>query len=285
MSGTLTRIKKRDGEISDFVHDKITTAIYKAMESKGIDDRRAAQSVSDIVKFVLEEKFGGYTTPSVEQIQDIVEKVLMKQGYHDVAKAYILYRERHKDIREAKKVGINLERLIKDSINDADWRIRENSNEGVQSFSGLNARIAGQVLTNFALNHIYSEDVKRAHVEGDMHIHDLSYPIVGYCRLLCGLVAGEPAAQGIRSCPQPDSLVPRQTSGDGNPAHGQLHRDHAGRVCRRPGFFLRGYPAGSFCAVGRAGLQIRQAGCAETDLRIERAFALGMGDGRHPFPT
>ncbi len=181
MSETLARIKKRDGEVTDFVQDKITTAIYKAMESRDIKDRRAAQSVSDIVNFVLEEKFGGYTTPSVEQIQDLVETVLMKQGYHDVAKAYILYRDRHKGIREAKKVGVNLERLIKDYINDVDWRIRENSNEGVQSFSGLNARIAGQVLANFALNHIYSEDVKNAHLEGDMHIHDLSYPIVGYC--------------------------------------------------------------------------------------------------------
>ncbi len=181
MSGTLARIKKRDGEVADFVQDKITNAIYKAMESKDIQDRRAAQSVSDITKFVLEEKFGGYTIPSVEQIQDIVEMVLMKQGYHDVAKAYILYRERHKGIREAKKVGLNLERLIKDYINDVDWRIRENSNEGVQSFSGLNARIAGQVLANYAMNHIYSEDVKNAHQEGDLHIHDLSYPIVGYC--------------------------------------------------------------------------------------------------------
>ena len=57
--------------------------------------------------------------------------VLMKQGYHDVAKSYILYREKHKGIREAKKIGINLERLIKDYINNADWKIRENSNEGV----------------------------------------------------------------------------------------------------------------------------------------------------------
>ena len=181
MAGTLARIKKRDGEIADFVQEKITNAIYKAMASKGITDQRAAQSVSDIVQFVLEEKFGGYTMPSVEQIQDIVERVLMKQGYHDVAKAYILYRERHKDIREAKKIGLNLERLINDYINEVDWRIRENSNEGVMSFSGLNARVSGQVLANFALNQIYSEDVKNAHVAGDLHIHDLSYPIVGYC--------------------------------------------------------------------------------------------------------
>src|SRR5690606_8299743 len=123
----------------------------------------------------------GYTIPSVEQIQDIVEMVLMKQGYHEIAKSYILYRERHKEIREARRTGINLERLIRDYINDVDWKIRENSNEGVTSFSGLNARVSGEVLSNFALNQLYSEKIKKAHFEGDFHIHDLSYPIVGYC--------------------------------------------------------------------------------------------------------
>jgi ribonucleoside-triphosphate reductase len=151
------------------------------MEANGITDRAAAKTVSDIATFMLEDKFGGYTIPSVEQIQDIVEMVLMKQGYLEVAKSYILYREKHKAIREAKKTGINLERLIKDYINDVDWKIRENSNEGVMSFSGLNARVSGEVLSNFALNHLYSERVKMAHQDGEFHIHDLSYPIVGYC--------------------------------------------------------------------------------------------------------
>lgn len=181
MQRSISRIKKRDGSVVDFVQDKITTAVYKAMESHGLKDQSAAKNVSDIATFMLEDKFGGYTIPSVEQIQDIVEMVLMKQGYHEIAKSYILYRERHKEIREARKTGINLESLIKDYINDVDWKIRENSNEGVTSFSGLNARVAGEVLSNFALNQLYSERIKKAHVDGDFHIHDLSYPIVGYC--------------------------------------------------------------------------------------------------------
>ncbi len=181
MRQVISRIKKRDGTVVDFVQDKITNAVHKAMESHGIMDKHAAKTVSDIVTFMMEDKFGGYTIPSVEQIQDIVEMVLMKQGYHEIAKSYILYRERHKDIREAKRIGINLERLIKDYIDDLDWKIRENSNEGVMSFSGLNARVSGEVLANFALNQMYSENVKRAHLEGAFHIHDLSYPIVGYC--------------------------------------------------------------------------------------------------------
>ncbi|MCX7972898.1 MAG: ribonucleoside triphosphate reductase [Candidatus Aminicenantes bacterium] len=181
MTRGVTRIKKRDGTIVDFCQDKITEAVFKAMRSQGIEDREAAKHISDITTFILEEKFGGFTIPSVEQIQDIVEMVLMKQGYHQVAKAYILYREKHKDIREAKRTGLNLERLIKDYINDRDWKIRENSNEGTMSFSGLNARISGEVLANFALNQLYSERIKRAHLDGEFHIHDLTYPIVGYC--------------------------------------------------------------------------------------------------------
>ena len=177
----ISRIKKRDGSIVDFTQDKITKAIYKAMCSQGLDDWLEAQHVSDIVVFMLEDKFGGYTIPSVEQIQDIVEMVLMKQGYHEVAKSYILYREKHKTIREARETGLNLERLIKDYINDQDWKVRENSNEGQVSFSGLNARISGEVLANFALNNLYSERIKKAHQSGEFHIHDLSYPIVGYC--------------------------------------------------------------------------------------------------------
>ena len=181
MTRGISRIKKRDGTVVDFVQDKITVAVGKAMEANGITDRAAAKTVSDIATFMLEDKFGGYTIPSVEQTQDIVEMVLMKQGYLDVAKSYILYREKHKAIREAKKTGLNLERLIKDYINDVDWKVRENSNEGVTSFSGLNAHVAGEVLSNFALNHLYSERVKAAHQDGEFHVHDLSYPIVGYC--------------------------------------------------------------------------------------------------------
>ncbi len=181
MVTNIGRIKKRDGTVVDFHQDKITHAILKAMESQGINDPVQAKTASDIVTYVIEEKFGGYTIPSVEQIQDIVEMVLMKKGYHEVAKSYILYREKHKTLRDARKTGINLERLVKDYINDADWKIRENSNEGVMSFSGLNARVSGEVLSNFALNHIYSERARKAHETGEFHIHDLSYPIVGYC--------------------------------------------------------------------------------------------------------
>lgn len=181
MQRIVSRIKKRDGSVVDFTQDKITHAVYKAMESHGLTEQNEAKSISDIVTFMIEDRFGGYTVPSVEQIQDIVELILMRRGHHDIAKSYILYREKHKEIREARETGINLERLVKDYINDADWKIKENSNEGTMSFSGLNARVSGEVLSNFALNQLYSEKIKNAHTRGEFHIHDLSYPIVGYC--------------------------------------------------------------------------------------------------------
>ena len=76
MVSTVGRIKKRDGTVADFNQDKITNAIHKAMESEGVKDMSIAKTASDIVCFMIEEKFGGYTIPSVEQIQDVVEMVL-----------------------------------------------------------------------------------------------------------------------------------------------------------------------------------------------------------------
>ncbi len=78
MVNVVARIKKRDGTVVDFNQEKITNAIFQAMRTQGIADRAIAKTASDIVTFMLEEKFGGYTVPSVEQIQDIVEMVLMK---------------------------------------------------------------------------------------------------------------------------------------------------------------------------------------------------------------
>ena len=93
MVSAVGRIKKRDGTVADFNQDKITNAISKAMKSEGISDPSVAKTASDIVCFMIEEKFGGYTIPSVEQIQDVVEKVLIENGHARVAKAYILYRD------------------------------------------------------------------------------------------------------------------------------------------------------------------------------------------------
>ncbi|MCK7527635.1 MAG: ATP cone domain-containing protein [Ignavibacteriales bacterium] len=245
------------------------------MQSEGIKDPAIAKTASDIVCFMIEEKFGGYTIPSVEQIQDIVEMVLMKQGYHDVAKNYILYREKHKGIREAKKIGINLERLVKDYLSNADWKIRENSNEGVQSFAGLNARVSGEVLSNFALNQIYTERAKKAHRDGRV---PHPRPELPHRRLLRRLVPREPHPQGLRPRPQPGPLQSRQAPRHPDPAHGQLHRDHAGRVRRGPGLLQRRHPPRPLRPPGQPQLRGRQAGHAEAHLRAQRPLPLGLAD-------
>jgi Oxygen-sensitive ribonucleoside-triphosphate reductase len=97
----MDKVMKRDGTIVPFDRKKITTAIYKAMKATGFENYNEADRLSQIVVKRLEEM--GLEVPKVEEIQDVVEEVLMIQGYTNVAKAYILYRERRKIIREIKK--------------------------------------------------------------------------------------------------------------------------------------------------------------------------------------
>jgi len=104
----VSRIRKRDGSIQGFNPDKITMAIYKAMGSQGLDDRRTASKLSGQVVKSVETSFGGREIPTVEQVQDLVESTLMRAGYAEVAKAYILYRQKRAEIRAAKKlVGVS----------------------------------------------------------------------------------------------------------------------------------------------------------------------------------
>ena len=93
----VSKVKKRDGRIVNFDLDKITNAIYKAAEAVGGKDRKTAEFLSMRVVEILEEKFDGRSVPSVEEIQDIVEKVLIENGHAKTAKAYILYRQKRKD--------------------------------------------------------------------------------------------------------------------------------------------------------------------------------------------
>jgi anaerobic ribonucleoside-triphosphate reductase len=93
--GHVTQIRKRDGNIVPFDQTKITNAIFKAAQSVGGDDYDRAVFISNDVVALIEERYGGTTrVPSVEEIQDLVERSLIKHGHAKTAKAYILYRER-----------------------------------------------------------------------------------------------------------------------------------------------------------------------------------------------
>ncbi len=175
----INQIKKRDGSIAEFDQEKITNAIFKAMKAVGEKDRKISEEVSHTVIDELEKKFTNQI-PSVEDVQDFVEKVLIEKGQAKTAKAYILYRQQHKQIRELKGALLDVQDTIDEYLHQTDWRVKENSNEDY-SFSGLLLHTAGKVIVNYALNRIYTPEIGDAFKKGYFHIHDLSHGFIGYC--------------------------------------------------------------------------------------------------------
>jgi ribonucleoside-triphosphate reductase len=180
MVNKITLIRKRDGRVVDFEQKKITDAVFKAIKAVGGKDRKIAEEVSDKVTTILNYQFDEKSIPSVEEIQDIVEKVLIKEGHDSTAKAYILYREQQKRIREIKHSLMDIEETIDGYLKQNDWKVSENSNS-TYSLSGLLMHAAGSLLSNYTLNNIYPGEIQRTHRSGDLHIHDLNMGIAGYC--------------------------------------------------------------------------------------------------------
>lgn len=187
------KIKKRDGNIVDFSQEKIRAATEKAFLADGVVGQNAflaSQRVTDKVVTKLDMMFNGVSQPTVEQTQDLVENVMMELGYHSTAKKYIIYRENHKEQREmdqSKQAIFDFaRRLVNGYMGGDDWRSRENANSGSITFQGANARLAGEVWNNYALNEMYGKvnpEIKSLHESGAMHIHDLDFPVIAYC---CG---------------------------------------------------------------------------------------------------
>ncbi|AZT91116.1 ribonucleoside triphosphate reductase [Caldicellulosiruptor changbaiensis] len=176
----ITKVMKRDGTIVDFDRKKIENAIFKAAKAVGGSDYSIAEKLTDQVIELLEKKFG-YSIPHVEDIQDIVEKVLIENGHAKTAKAYILYRKQHQDMREFKNLFLDIENTVDQYIGKEDWRVNENSNMSY-SLQGLNNHISTAVISKYWLNKIYPKEVAEAHINGDFHLHDLG--VLGvYC---CG---------------------------------------------------------------------------------------------------
>jgi anaerobic ribonucleoside-triphosphate reductase len=170
------QIKKRDGRIVTFDSSKITAAIAKAGQATGEFGEREARKLTLRV-LTLAHDLRLAPQPEVEEIQDIVEHVLLESPYHVTAKAYILYREQHAQIRSiATKVNVD---LVDHYIQCLDWKIKENSNM-CYSLQGLNNYISSDVTSEYWLNKIYPPEIRRAHRNGDLHIHDLSLLSV-YC--------------------------------------------------------------------------------------------------------
>lgn len=170
------QIKKRDGRVAKFDSSKITNAIQKAGEATGeFNGREAKKMTMKVVTLAMDLRLG--PIPEVEEIQDIVERVLLDSPFYKTAKAYIIYREQHNQLR---KIAIKENVDLMDSyIARMDWKVKENSNMSY-SLQGLNNYISSDITAEYWLNKIYPPKVREAHYAGDFHIHDLSLLSV-YC--------------------------------------------------------------------------------------------------------
>ena len=171
-----THIKKRNGRVASFDASKITAAIAKAGSATDEFDESMAKKLMLRV-LTLAHEMQLPSPPEVEEIQDIVERVLIESPFHKSAKAYILYREQHAQIRNI-TTRANVE-LVENYVQKMDWKIKENSNMSF-SLQGLNNYISSDVTAEYWLNRIYPHEVRNAHKNGDLHIHDLSLLSV-YC--------------------------------------------------------------------------------------------------------
>ncbi|MBQ7452896.1 MAG: ribonucleoside triphosphate reductase [Clostridia bacterium] len=174
----MDKIIKRDGRIVDYDISKIENAIVKAMMSLGEGDVRDCKKLAKITELELMEKFDK-TLPTVEDIQDIVEKVLMKNGYENVAKCYIIYRKNHEKIRNISNTLLDYKNTIDKYLKLADWRVKENSTV-TYSIGGLILSNSGAMTANYWLSEVYDKEIGDAHRNCDIHIHDLSM-LSGYC--------------------------------------------------------------------------------------------------------
>lgn len=172
----LLKVVKRDGSTQPFEAKKITNAILKAGQSTGEFDAETAKKFTIRVVATVQQLYAD-TTPSVENIQDIVETVLLNSTFHKTAKAYILYRDQRAKVREISS-KFNVE-LVDQYLQRLDWQVNENSNMGY-SLQGLNNYVSSEITKIYWLNKIYPEKIKNMHLSGDFHLHDLGL-LGAYC--------------------------------------------------------------------------------------------------------
>ncbi|MFC2076334.1 ribonucleoside triphosphate reductase [candidate division KSB1 bacterium] len=187
------RIRKRDGRLVPFEKEKITGAVFKATQAVNEPDRDKAVAVADQVTDMIEVFYKGNQIPTVENVQDLVEKILIRNGYADVAKSYILYRDQHTKIRETHRLFDEASNMVEDYLSRSDWRVNENSNMSY-SLQGLNNYMSSVVTAQYWLRRLYPPEIREAHLRGDFHLHDLGQLSV-YC---CGWDLQDLLLRGFR---------------------------------------------------------------------------------------
>ncbi len=174
----IEKVTKRDGTLAPFDSSKIYNAINKAgSTTKEFGEEESWLLTAQVLK-VLKHKFEA-ELPTIEQIQDVVEQVLISANYFATAKAYILYRDQRQRVRQDHKVMVDVESSINEYLERLDWRINENANQGYSN-GGLILNVSGKVTANYWLSHVYPANIGEAHRNGDIHIHDLSM-LAAYC--------------------------------------------------------------------------------------------------------
>jgi len=168
----IEKIQKRDGRVVDFEQEKIANAIHKAVVAAGQGNGDVSKKVSDKVVSLLNRRFKKGEIPNIEQIQDIVEEALMLEGLVETAKAYVLYREQRRTIREASKVTDESSEKIDSYLKEIDWQVKENANMTF-SLQGLNQYVGSYISKKYWLNKIYPKEIREAAANEDFHIHNL----------------------------------------------------------------------------------------------------------------
>ncbi|HRY82289.1 MAG TPA: ribonucleoside triphosphate reductase [Candidatus Moranbacteria bacterium] len=200
----IRKVVKRSGEVVPFNQKKVTEAVYKAFcETREAGKKEAIQVSKKVLQMLNKNAKPGYI-PQIEEIQDLVEKVLMILDFEETAKAYIIYRDKRSKLRDTESSLSEAVDLIDSYIKEIDWQVKENANMAY-SLQGLNNYVSSIVSSKYWMDRVYPKSIKRAHEEGDFHIHDLD-KIAAYC---CGwdlqdlLTRGFTGVSGKISCKAP----------------------------------------------------------------------------------
>ncbi len=171
-------VVKRDGQAQSFDSAKILSAVLRAGAATGEYAAEEARAITARVLRVIAHRYP-QRAPSIEDIQDVVEQQLIAAGFFTTARAYIVYREHHKQLRQDRQTLLDVGSSMNEYLEQLDWRVNANANQGY-SLGGLILNVSGKVVANYWLNHVYPPEAGEAHRAGDIHIHDLDM-LAGYC--------------------------------------------------------------------------------------------------------
>ena len=170
------QVMKRDGRLQAFDALKIVQALAAA-------GRASAEFGADEALRLTEDsvlpRLLALPLPGIEQIQDAVEATLFDAGWRQTLRAYTVYREQHRRLRDARQTLVDVQATMDEYLQQRDWRINANANQG-WSLGGLILNVSGKVVANYWLDHVYPPAIGQAHREADIHIHDLDM-LSGYC--------------------------------------------------------------------------------------------------------